>query len=131
LLVSLCRYAGENRLPEGEPACTLLATCEEFPPANASHVGLWRAIATLLLTQSGSWRKSVNTNDGFPPRAAAGQKQQMLELLSLLSEDTMLAAELHRVRQLPDSRYTDEQWQVLLPSFVVCSASVASRTIRR
>lgn len=124
LLVSLCRYAGENRLPEVEPACTVLAECEEFPPADASHIELWRAIAALLLTQSGSWRKSVNRNDGFPPRAA-GQKQQMLELLSLLGEDTVLAAELHRIRRLPDPRYTDDQWQVLLALFRLLPLAVA------
>jgi ATP-dependent exoDNAse (exonuclease V) beta subunit len=125
LLASLCRYAGENRLPEDEPACMLLAECEEFPPANASHIELWRAIATLLLTQSGSWRKSVNRNDGFPPRAAAGRKQQMLDLLSLLGEDTALAVELHRIRRLPDPRYTDDQWQVLLALFRLLPLAVA------
>jgi ATP-dependent exoDNAse (exonuclease V) beta subunit len=115
LLVSLCRYAGENRLTGEESVCRVLAACEEFPPANAGHIELWRAIAALLLTQSGTWRKSVNRNDGFP--RAAGQKQQMLELLAMLGDDTELAAELHRVRQLPDPRYTDSQWQVLLALF--------------
>jgi ATP-dependent exoDNAse (exonuclease V) beta subunit len=124
LLVSLCRYAGENLLPEEEPACVLLAQCEEFPPANASHIELWRVIATLLLTQSGNWRRSVNRNDGFPP-SASGQKRQMLELLGLLSEDTVLAAELHRVRQLPDPCYTDNQWQVLLALFRLLPLAVA------
>ena len=124
LLVSLCRYAGENRLPDEEPTCTVLAECEEFPPANASHIELWRAIAALLLTQSGRWRKSVNRNDGFPPRAA-GQKQQMLELLNLLGEDTVLAAELHRIRQLPDPCYTDDQWHVLLSLFRLLPLAVA------
>ena len=124
LLLSLCRHAGENRLPEEEPACTALAHCVEFPRADATRIELWRAIATLLLTQSGNWRKSVNRNDGFPTRGA-GQKQQMLELLSLLSENTVLAAELHRIRQLPDPRYTDEQWQVLLSLFRLLPLAVA------
>jgi ATP-dependent exoDNAse (exonuclease V) beta subunit len=124
LLLSLCRHAGANLLLEEKPACTVLAECEQFPEADARHIGLWRAIAALLLTQSGDWRKTVTTSDGFPPRGS-GQKQQMLQMLQLLAEDSALAAELHCVRQLPDPRYTDEQWSVLLALFRLLPLAVA------
>ncbi|MEX2125747.1 MAG: UvrD-helicase domain-containing protein [Woeseia sp.] len=124
LLTELCRYAGPNLTPKEKSACAVLADCEEFPPADAGHVDVWRAIAALLLTQSGRWRKSVNRNDGFPPRDE-GQKQQMLDLLRLFAEHPQLGAELHRVRQLPDVHYTDDQWAVLLALFRLLPAAVA------
>jgi ATP-dependent exoDNAse (exonuclease V) beta subunit len=123
LLAALCRYAGQNLTPEKKPAGIVLADCEEFPPADASHVELWRAVAALLLTPSGAWRKTVNRNDGFPPRDE-GQKQQMLKLLRLLGTHPELGAELHRVRALPDAHYTDEQWAVLLALFRLLPVAV-------
>ncbi|HEX5764356.1 MAG TPA: UvrD-helicase domain-containing protein, partial [Woeseiaceae bacterium] len=122
-LTNLCRYAAGN-LAADEHEVARLAECNRFPEANAEQVGLWRAVASLLLTQSGSWRKSVNKSIGFPPRDE-GQKQQMLELLSLLEEQSSLAAELHRVRELPDPHYTGEQWDVLLALLQLLPLAVA------
>ena len=123
VLASLCRYAAQN-LAADEHEVARLANCERFPEANAEQVGLWRAVASLLLTQNGSWRKTVNKSVGFPPRDD-GQKQQMLELLGRLEEQSLLAAELRRVRELPEPRYTDEQWKVLLALLQLLPIAVA------
>ena len=122
-ITGLCRYAAGN-LAAGEHEVARLADCNRFPEANAEQVGLWRAVASLLLTQSGSWRKTINKSIGFPPRDE-GQKQQMLGLLGLLEEQPSLAAELHRVRELPDPQYTGEQWNVLLALLQLLPLAVA------
>jgi ATP-dependent helicase/nuclease subunit A len=111
LLAELCRYAGDN-LGAEQGSYSALTECETFPYADARCLGQWRAVAGLLLTQSGSWRKTVNRKDGFPARDG-GQKRRMLDLLQLLGEHEGLAAELHSVRRLPEPCYTDAQWAVL------------------
>jgi ATP-dependent helicase/nuclease subunit A len=121
-ITSLCRYAARN--VAAEHAVAKLGLCGHFPEASAEQIELWRAVASLLLTQSGSWRKTVNKSIGFPPRDE-GQKQQMLELLGALEEQPLLAAELHRVRELPDPQYTDEQWKVLLALLQLLPLAVA------
>ena len=124
LLAELCRYAGENLARAERPTRSAFAECATFPPADARCLEQWRAVVALLLTQSGTWRKTVNRNDGFPP-AAGEQKQRMLELLQLLGEHEKLAPELHSVRQLPDPRYTDAQWIVLRALIRVLPLAVA------
>ncbi|HWM28998.1 MAG TPA: UvrD-helicase domain-containing protein, partial [Woeseiaceae bacterium] len=122
LLAELCGYTGQRLPDEGNTA--LPRNVDTFPPADARYVAEWRDIAARLLTKSGSWRKSVRRNDGLPPRDDV-QKQQMLQLLRLFGEHPQLGAELHRVRQLPDPHYTDEQWVVLLALFRLLPAAVA------
>jgi len=112
LVAELCCYAGHSLASEEALSSSVPTECAAFPPADASSLEQWRAIAALLLTQSGRWRKTVNRNDGFP-RGDSEQKKRMLELLRLLGEHEEPAAELHTVRQLPDPRYTDAQWMVL------------------
>ena len=124
LLTELCRYAGQNLAARQASARSALTECETFPPADARYLEQWRAIAALLLTHSGHWRKTVNRNDGFP-RAAGEQKRRMLELLQLLGEHEELASELHCVRRLPDPRYSDAQWVVLRALIRVLPLAVA------
>ncbi len=112
-LLRLAHYAAGNR---DAREAGLAGPATALPPAEAERAEDWRALADLLLTQAGNFRKSVNGGNGFPPRDD-GQKQEMLELLELLAPHAELAAALHRVRGLPPARYTDEQWSVLLALF--------------
>lgn len=108
-LLRLARYAA------GHGAGTD-AAASELPPAAAERAEDWRALANLLLTQAGKFRKTVNGSLGFPP-GDDGQKQEMRELLVSLTGHDELAAALHRVRGLPDAGYSDDQWCVLLALF--------------
>ncbi len=123
-LVELCRYAGANRAEVENASHALLAALTAWPRADAEALDTWRAIADLLLTAGGSWRSSVNRNNGFPPKDA-GQKQRMLALLRQLAEDHPgLAATWHRLRALPAPAYSDEQWAVLLALFRLLPVAV-------
>ena len=122
LLAELCGYTGQR--PPDERNTALPRNVDAFPPADVRYVAEWRDIAARLLTKSGSWRKSVRRDDGLPPRDDV-QKEEMVQLLRLFGEHPRLGAELHRVRQLPDPLYTDEQWVVLLALFRLLPAAVA------
>ncbi|MEX2496268.1 MAG: UvrD-helicase domain-containing protein [Woeseia sp.] len=121
LLMQLARYAADNSAAEND--LHILAACDELPSAEAHDLDAWRALCGLLLTKSGSFRKSVNKNDGFPT-GDAGEKQQLLSLLQDLSSDRGLCAELQRVRELPDARYSNSQWAVLLALFRLLPVAV-------
>lgn len=121
LLIKLCRYAAQNLMPGAPPG--VLAAGESLPLADSSHIDAWRALADLLLTKSGSLRRSVNRNDGFPA-GDDGEKQQMLELLQELCSHSELWEELDRIRQLPDPRYTEQQWEILLALFRLLPVAV-------
>ena len=71
-LVSVLRYAAGNLLEDGKPDHPLarFASCDRLPQPNADARDDWKAIANLLLIQSGAWRKSINKNDGI----SAGQQ---------------------------------------------------------
>ena len=80
--------------------------------ADLRDLGRWRAVATVLLTAGGNIRKKVDKKLGFPPNCA--EKEVIHDLLERLaqrdsSEDTV--ASLCAVRDLPEPRYDDADWE--------------------
>jgi ATP-dependent exoDNAse (exonuclease V) beta subunit len=110
-LLDSARHAGGNDIH-----FEVLADLATLPQAHANELPRWQAIAELLLTKDGTWRKTVNKNQGFPT-GDDGQKHSMLALLGELRELTRLQDVLHGVRDLPPARYRDDQWSVLLALF--------------
>jgi ATP-dependent exoDNAse (exonuclease V) beta subunit len=117
-LAELFDYAASN-LADGEnpdsPICTL-AGLTDLPTAVPQSALQWAAVAELLLTQAGAFRKQVDKRLGFP----AGQKAPKDALKALLEElaaHEQLAEALHDARRLPPVKYSDEQWSVLLALF--------------
>jgi ATP-dependent exoDNAse (exonuclease V) beta subunit len=128
-LPALIRYAAEN-LGEPTGARDALATCRDLqalPPASASALPAWNALADWLLTQKGEFRKSVTVAQGFPPGrgAPAEAKQAMLELLDDLRPEAGLAALLHGLRGLPSPVYGDAEWALIQALFTVLKGAVA------
>lgn len=125
-VLRLGRYAAANALQRAGPAHVLRALDERYamPEAAESELQCWRAIAELLLTQSGEWRKTVNISSSFPPDDR-GEKQEMIGVLEALANHADLADALHRVRSLPSPSYPDAQWQVLLALMRVLPLAVA------
>ncbi|MDH3532003.1 MAG: UvrD-helicase domain-containing protein [Gammaproteobacteria bacterium] len=99
---------------EGHRLCALQA-CETIPAATADSVPQWQALAELLLTQQGQWRKTVNKLQGFP--AGTPERDAMLELLASCADADEFRELLHGVRLMPPTSYSDEQWSVLLSLF--------------
>jgi len=111
----LARYAASvlHDCGKSEHVAAVLADLEAIPAGTADDLAKWRGIASLLLTKPGTWRKTITKADGFPT-GDDGQKKAWMQLIGDLSADYVLLGLLHRVRHLPEPRYDDQQWDVLL-----------------
>jgi ATP-dependent helicase/nuclease subunit A len=124
-LVRLARYAA-GQLDPGHA----LAACRSLsapPPATLAGLPAWTALADLLLTGPGAWRKTVDKRSGFPPGSgeAGLAKQAMVELLDSLRPDDGLAAMLHGLRLLPAPVYPDHEWAMIEALFTVLRGAAA------
>ncbi|MBY6204189.1 UvrD-helicase domain-containing protein [Halomonas denitrificans] len=82
-----------------------------LPDPEPEALAGWRALGDALLTQAGSWRKSVDKRAGFPPKTE--EKDRMTALLEDLREFDAVAERLDAARTLPHPRYDDREWAVL------------------
>lgn len=88
----------------------------EFPTATADAMEDWRAVGQLFLTQTGSFRKTVNVRNGFPAGKGeeADRKAHFKDLVSRMSAVPGLAAELQSLAWLPDMGDNSDSWQLVL-----------------
>ena len=123
--LELARIAGQNMsaMPV-DTGLSYLNGLTAFPDGVASALPAWLALAELLLTKAGTWRKVVNKNQGFPAGVSkdekarfSAQKNRMSALLASLSGEgttsAATAAALHQLRSLPAATYSESQWQIL------------------
>lgn len=134
----LLRFAAEFA-PQG----SMIRNCFELdtmPATSVDDVPQWLAVAELLLTSDGNWRKpkGVNKKLGFLAEKDAqdaeqkllfkNQKKKLQLILESLSEQ-ILADEfkntLSHVRILPHFEYTDDEWMILEALFKVLLFSAA------
>ena len=117
-LAGLLDYAAHNLLDAGDAdhAICALAGATGLPVPDASATEEWKAVAELLLTLSGTFRKQVDKRQGFPPENKE-KKDTIKALLAELVPLEALAELLHNVRFLPPVRYSDDQWAILLALF--------------
>jgi ATP-dependent helicase/nuclease subunit A len=104
-----------------------IATCTEMrslPEGNAESLPQWQGIAELLLTQKGEWRAKVDKNIGILP-AHKVEKQRLKDLLERLQREPGLESMLHLTRELPPTRYSDEQWHILSALLMVLKLAIA------
>ena len=86
--------------------------------------GFWLGIAELLLTKTGTLRKKVDKNTGFP----AGDKRKP-EMVALIEEMDLDPEPLADVRALPARSYSEEQWEVLEALFQLLKLASAQLRI--
>lgn len=117
-LPALCAYAATNLgASDAAPSCIAeLHNLTALPGPDTGRLGQWIALAELLLTKGGTFRRTIDKRQGFPAKDD-GQKAAMKSLLASLGDDAGLAELLHTARGLPAVQYTDEQWRVLLALF--------------
>ena len=112
-LRELALYAAENLAAAGvgENRSVLLAEEE-----GRTSLDQWQVLTDLALTASGSIRKSVNKNNGFPAdksQHAIDMKQRAQQLLDRLRDDEAVSDCLQSIRKLPATSYDDSQWSIL------------------
>jgi ATP-dependent helicase/nuclease subunit A len=77
--------------------------------ADARDHARWSGMADLLLTATGTIRKGLKTNDGFPPQCA--DTPVMRDLLRELERDSIARHVLAEIRALPAPAYDDDEWE--------------------
>ena len=102
-----------------------LAELAEFPAGSSADTEAleearhaWLALATMLLTNDGAFRRQVNKSNGFPADRKA-EKARMLALIDSLRAVDGFEANLAAMRDLPPPRYTDEDWQIVQSCFIL------------
>lgn len=120
LLRSAATVLSENT---GENSFEIFLDQSEFPSANVEDLNAWQTMANFLLTQTGEWRKSFTSAQGFlapsGTKSASEReqrqraKQRVEELMSEFRNHDELHQILLEIQQLPPAKYSDEQWQIL------------------
>lgn len=113
-LAVLIDYAAGNLEREGKQDEPLVALrgCVDLPGCGVGDRQAWQAIAQLLLTQQGSWRKAVTKANGFPA-GDNGEKKALHDIIERLRQLEGFVGILVRVSSLPPPQYSDGQWRVL------------------
>ena len=127
--LALARLAGQYLATESvESGLCVLDAMTAFPDGEAEALPVWLALAELLLTKTGTWRKVVNKNQGFPVGVGKDEKARLsaqkirmnILLAALASGDSdggingnTTAAALQQLRSLPAAAYSESQWQIL------------------
>ena len=110
--LSACLHAAARNLAGARPEFVPWETDRSPLGTGLQDLGRWRSVAAVLLTAGGKLRKTVDKNIGFPP--ACAEKGRMHELLAELarrdSPDSLVTA-LSIVRELPEPRYDDADWE--------------------
>jgi ATP-dependent helicase/nuclease subunit A len=102
-----------------------LAELVEFPilnPASRKSLAEYRAallgLAQLLLTDTGTYREKIDATLGFPA-ANKPKQQQMIALKEAFKSIEGLDQQLHQLRALPPSHYSEEDWRIIRACFTV------------
>ncbi|MEQ1518299.1 MAG: UvrD-helicase domain-containing protein, partial [Usitatibacteraceae bacterium] len=122
--LALARLSGQNMAADGvDTGLSAFCAGQPFPDGSEAALSSWLAIADLLLTKDGDWRKRVDKRHGFPTSVdkelkarLTEQKGRMHALLETFAADATgpaLAAALNRLRTLPAAAYSESQWQIL------------------
>ncbi|MDY0213336.1 MAG: UvrD-helicase domain-containing protein [Desulfuromonadaceae bacterium] len=124
-LHALATFAASNCDNASSQICDYTAT--SFPEPIAPELAQWQAVATMLLTTQGQWRKRMDKNCGFPAGKDPYAKQMKTEALEVLEElrtsvDPVLWSE---VNLLPEPHYGAEAWEVLRAIVTVLPRLVA------
>ena len=122
------RYAISNAAKNADALTELLEFCGGADcaaldlPVSAEALPHWKTMISSLLTASGTMRKSLTINDGFPaPSSAKGAdkalyaayKDDFLTLLNEHRENDALRIAYNTISTLPSPIYEDEAWESL------------------
>ncbi len=94
--------------------------CGPFADASdlESALQAYACLAKLLLTNDGSFRRSVTVRHGFPAHFKP-EKLRFKALINSLNSIPELDLKLNALRCLPPPRYTEEDWQIVRACFTM------------
>ena len=84
----------------------------------------WKALAELVLTKGGDWRKQLTARNGFGP-GRERQKRECQDLIGALSHVRGLDEALASLQKLPAISFGDAQWDVMQALFDCLKLAVA------
>jgi ATP-dependent helicase/nuclease subunit A len=126
--VALARFACGN---SDDVPFAALADCPECPAApflSADQIEetrqVFTCLAELLLTRDGTFRQRVDKNSGFPP-GTDQHKLRHKSLVASLGAVEGLQSALAAIRDLPPTRYSDEDWRIVRASFTLLRHAAA------
>ncbi len=108
------RVAAANLAHGKDRPLLCLTDLDWMPGADVAHLPLWKGLADLLLSSSGTLRKprGISASCGFPANDSLPRKR-MQQLVEQLEAYPSFLNGLELCRQLPEARYPQEQRQIL------------------
>ena len=120
-LCDLARYAAGNLAAKGG-VLSPLKVFENYREGDDLRLEHWRALSHLLLTGK-SIRKRVDKRLGFEAKTA--NTNRMHELLKQLADDQTLLEVLSETKVLPQTTFSEADWEQLLALDIVLKALAA------
>jgi ATP-dependent helicase/nuclease subunit A len=118
-LLSLARIACDNGQEQ------LLAMRDMRSAAELRDASHWQCLCHLLLTGDNEWRSGIDARMGFPAKTHRQPASQLKAMIGQLSANTVLLAELCKVRNLPPAEYSKEEWSTVRSIFIVLRHAIA------
>lgn len=110
-----------------------------LPCVAPQNLNDWLKIAAVLLTATGSWRRTVTAKEGFAAPSASKNKQEklqlqqrktaMLQMLEQLSKQESFRGQLDSLRKLPPINYDEQQWQIIQALTIILPVLAAQLTV--
>lgn len=131
--LSTIACAAAEALSQTQPEHPIVALLdwqgESFEP-DAFDLERWKGLAALLLTGSGTLRKTVNINQGFPPQTP--HKEQLVKWLRSHEslEPAAWVQRLHSLVHTPEPVFTAEQWEILQAQLSCLRVAAAQLMLR-
>ncbi len=122
-LMPVARYAASHLACDVPQA--LLLDWETPLLATSQALPAWLAVCDLLLTGTGTLRKTVNVKNGFPATPESKPfKEQFAEIIATLQQTAGAEAALQRLRSLP-LRQDEQSWQMVAALAQLLKVAVA------
>jgi ATP-dependent helicase/nuclease subunit A len=111
-LMPIARFAASNL--ESNSAIAPLLDWQDPLKNNPENLSQWQALASLLLTNNGTFRKSFNKTMGLPaiPESKA-HKEALTTLIAELQQDSHAETAIAQLRQLPSPKQSEDIWQMI------------------
>ena len=134
-LLSLARHAATNG---GEDCAKQLAKLNELPAEWTDDdesltlaCAIYRMVADFLFSpSSGSWKKSLQSRHGFPGgKQGEPAKKRFAELVEQLAAVGGMEGALAKLRALPPTKYSNDEWEIVRASFMLLRRAAAELKI--